>query len=152
VGIAHGCETFLDEHFFIDGKEFTPSLIVGQILEGSEFSFNWTSEIYAADSANTTGGSNVVPQLPLIKSTRHNLSGIIRGFNELECRNKLTVLRDNTTFKNCYIAMLAGYYPHFNRLQLENFENSLNEIGVSTLEPIAPSTATILGSSYDTAD
>lgn len=153
VGLLHGCETFIDSHFFIDGREFNPADIVGDTIEGKEFSFNWISTMYAADSANTTAGHLVVPQEPLIESTRHYVAGKIKGHSEIEWRNKLMILRDDTSFSKCYIAMLGGYYPYLNRVQYENVENTLNsmdsENGVSV---VAPSTALINDYSFDTAD
>jgi hypothetical protein len=153
VGLLHGCETFIDIHFFIDGHEFLPTEIIGQTIEASEFSFNYYSTIYAADSAATTGGSNVVPQQPLVESTRHYVAAKIEGFNKIEWRNKLMILRDNTSFDKCYIAMLAGDYPYFDRVQYENIENTVNSMdNVNGVQAISPSTALINDYSFDTAD
>src|SRR5690606_25147355 len=108
VGHGHGCETDKRAQFYIDGVEFVPSEEIGSVLEGDVFSFNIASEIYAADSAETVAnwsGSNVVPQLPLILSTRHYMMGEIRGNSKMKNHNKLVVMRDNTTFSRCYIAM-----------------------------------------------
>ena len=152
VGIGHGCEVFIDEHWFLDGRKFDPTNIVGVTLEGSEFSFQWTSEIYAANASDTTAGNMAVAKLPLEKSTRHQLSGVIKGFNEINYRNKLIFLRDNVGFVACYPSMLAGYSPYLKYIQIENIENTVNYAVPASQVAVAPSTTIINGQTYTTSD
>ncbi len=154
VGHGHGCETDLEAEFYIDGQRFIPSEVVGKVLEGDIFSFNIRTEIYAADSANTPDGSNVVPQLPLIVSTRHYMIGEILPNSIMKYKNKLVIMRDGTTFSRCYIAMQDARLEYFDRLQINNIENSMNSLSESlpTFTVIPPSTATFNGVSYNTSD
>jgi hypothetical protein len=153
VGVGHGCINTDNVKWFYDGLEFSPSDIVGETILAREFTFNWVDTMYAADSASTLDGVEVVAQTPLVESTRHILSGSISGFNQLNTRHKLLILRDGTEFQKCYTAMLSGYYPYFNRVQYENIENTINTMSEADgTDALSPSTAVISGIFFNTGD
>lgn len=153
VGTGHGCETMLYCHFYIDGKEFTTADNIGNQLTGEVFSFDIGSVIYAVDYARTIAdynGANAVPKLPLIESTKHYMNGFIGRNSKTGLYNKLVVLRDATTFHTAYLGMHFPYKEFFDRIQLHNIENTINDY--QTHLPISPATAALLGSEFDTAE
>lgn len=153
VGTGHGCETLLRAKFYIDGKEVVLADNIGKTISGTIFHFDIATVMYAADSAETTAnwnGANVVPQLPLIESTKHYMIGEIRKNGFTANYNKLVPLRNGTQFGRCYGAMQNAYRTHFDRLEIRNIENTMNDI--QTLTPIGDSTASLQGLSFDTAE
>lgn len=150
VGHAHGCEIDKKALFYLDGKQFEPAEEIGNTLEGEIFSFDIESEIYAADTIASTAAGTEMPKLPLELSSRHYMNGEIRGNSKTKNHNKLVIMRDNTRFSRCYLGMHLGFQAYFDRLQVHNVENTMNNIQDFT--PIAPSTASLSGAAYDTAD
>lgn len=152
VGTGHGCETLIRADFYVDGKKFVPADSVGEKITGSVFHFDIASVIYAADSAETTAnwnGSNVVPQLPLIESTFHYMIGSIVSNSRTTNYNKLVFNRDGSIPIRCYLMMHSGYPTYFDRVEVGNIENTMNNYNQ---EPIEGSTAVLNGATYDTAE
>lgn len=153
VGTGHGCETLLRCNFYIDGKQFEPSLSPGKTLKGSFFHFDISSVIYAADSARTAAegwnGSNVVPKLPLIEASYHYMVGEIQRNSRTKNENQLAINRDNTIYARCYLAMHSGYPPYWDRIEIANIENTMNNYNQ---QPIFDSTAILNGDTYNTYD
>lgn len=146
VGTGHGCETMLRTKFYIDGKEVVLANNVGKTITGNLFHFDIETVMYAADSAETTAnwnGANVVPQLPLIESTKHYMIGGIGRNSKTFCLNKLAILRNDTSFGRCYCAMHHAYRTVFDRHEIVNIENSM--VDIQTLAPISPSIVNITG-------
>lgn len=159
VGLGHGCETFLSVQFWADDREFNPETL-NEALECTTFRMKSESIIYAADQATTKEkytGDNVVPQQPLVESTRHFMDATIRGNNQLKLQNKLVVLRDDTRFERCYLGMMAAMKPYFDRVKINNVESTVNEnydnnSVLDGIRAVPPSTAVLIGSVVNTAD
>lgn len=142
VGVSHGCEVMRYVSFNMDGKEFDFDNTTH--LDGKTFRLIIKSDMYmhdASKSTNTTYEGNF-PLLdtngnPLVMS-QHTMEIIIdeRG---VVVDNSQRIIQNNISFDSAYGAMLELYYGSFSKVMVNNDENTINEVGISTFTPLGGS-------------
>ena len=142
VGAGHGCAVAVWTLFFADGKQFVPETLDHEIVCSC---LRMTEKVnhYYIDQSATTSSSNAIPTMengiPVIESVEY-LDAEWTINNRMKVRNRLDIVKNGIKFNDCYAGMLAGYYPYFDHIIIDNPEyiyNAMtgvgNEITVSNI-------------------
>ena len=135
AGDGHGNEVALFTQFVIDGKikEFETGYFVGgqKIIELNSFECIWKSEVYRQGS----GVSEAATAKPYIKTdgtfelnALHYIDAKFEYGNKIKINNSLVIKQENVTFYGIYGAMLECDFGAFSYIQVNNDENTINQI------------------------
>lgn len=157
VGAGHGCAVAVWTKFFADGKVIDPSTLTENVNCSS---FRMTEKVnhYLRDASLGTWDNSIpviVDGNPVVVGTQY-LDAEWTINNRVHIRNRLDIVRNNTTFLQCHSAMCCGFYPYFDNIIINNNEyvwnkftsndggttfTATNEGGTSTVLTIGGTTA-----------
>ena len=133
VGAGHGCAVAVWTLFFADGQQFTPETLDHEIRCSC---FRMTEKVnhYLIDQTATTSSSDAIPTIengnPVIESVEY-LDAEWTINNRMKMRNRLDVVKNGIKFNDCFAGMIAGYYPYFDHIIINNPEYIYNELSGS---------------------
>ena len=130
VGAYHGGAIMDWTQFIADGRIIDPTALTGP-LRCDKFRFIEKVNHYAIDTTQPNFAFNAATLKldnegnPILAAVQY-FDSTYSVDNLIEFRNKLTIKRDNTRFYQCFGAMLEGYGGFFDKVVINNAEQTYN--------------------------